>query len=98
MRGQSRMSPVRRVLSSWPRRELNDVDRLGSFSHDLLRWFASPFCPAWARDRLVYIEPAREDVVLGFNPLLYDTPAHGYFRVTRATDLVLPGGRRKTFR
>ncbi len=65
------------------------VDRLGNFSHELLLWMASDFCTQDVRDRLVYIEPAREDRVLGFNPLLYDSDAHGYFCVSRATDIVL---------
>jgi len=64
-------------------------DRLGNFSQELLLWMASDFCTQDVRDRLLYIEPAREDVVLGFNPLLYDTPAHGYFKVSRTTDIVL---------
>jgi hypothetical protein len=64
-------------------------DRLGNFSQELLLWLASDFCTEDVRDRLIYIEPSREDVVLGFNPLLYDTPAHGYYRVARATDIVL---------
>src|ERR1041385_6161342 len=45
------------------------VDRLGGLSFDLLLWMSSPFCPEHLRRRLIYVEPAREDVVLGFNPL-----------------------------
>ena len=65
------------------------LDRLGNFSQELLLWMASEFCTQDVRDRLIYIEPAREDVVLGFNPLLHDTPAHGYYKVARATDIIL---------
>src|SRR5688572_10756979 len=50
------------------------IDRLGGFSLDLKRWFASPFCPRWVRDRFVYIEAAREDVTVPINPLLHSTP------------------------
>jgi TraM recognition site of TraD and TraG len=64
-------------------------DRMGNLSHELLLWMASDFCTEDVRRRLVYIEPAREDVVLGFNPLLYDTPAHGYYKVSRATEIIL---------
>jgi TraM recognition site of TraD and TraG len=64
-------------------------DRLGNFSSELLLWMASEYCTQDVRDRLVYVEPGREDVVLGFNPLLYDTEAHGYYRVERATEIVL---------
>ncbi len=46
------------------------VDRLGNFSQELLLWMASDFCTQDVRDRLLYIEPAREDRVLGFNLLM----------------------------
>jgi len=65
------------------------VDRLGNFSAELLLWLASDFCSEDVRERLLYIEPAREDRVLGFNPLLYDTPAHAFYKVARATDVIL---------
>jgi hypothetical protein len=67
------------------------IDRLGGFSRDLLLWMASPFCPEHVRRRLVYIEPAREDVVLGFNPLLYDSLGHGYYKVAHASEITLRG-------
>ena len=66
------------------------IDRLGNLSEEILLWMASPdFCTDYVRDRLVYIQPSREDVVLPFNPLLYDTPAHGYFKVERTTEVIL---------
>jgi len=65
------------------------LDRMGSFSFSLLMWLASPHCPQRIRDRVVYIDAAREDVVLPFNPLLYSTPAHGYFKVGRACECIL---------
>ncbi len=66
------------------------IDRLGNLSEELLLWMASKeFCPDDVRDRLVFIQPSREDVVLPMNPLTYDTPAHGYFKVERATEIVL---------
>jgi hypothetical protein len=65
------------------------IDRLGNFSFELLMWIASDFCTSDVRERLIYIEPANENVVLGFNPLIYETPGHGYFKVTRATDIIL---------
>jgi hypothetical protein len=65
------------------------IDRLGNFSQELLLWISSRYCPDHVRKRLVYIQPAREDLVSAFNPLLYDTPAHGYFRVERATEIIL---------
>lgn len=67
------------------------LDRLGGFSWDLLMWMASPYCPQYVRDRLLYIEPARENVILGFNPLLYESPANGYYRVACSSELVLRG-------
>jgi hypothetical protein len=65
------------------------IDRLGNFSQELLLWMASHFCTQDVRDRLVYIEPAREESVLGFNPLVYDTDAYGYYKVSRATEIIL---------
>lgn len=68
------------------------IDRLGGFSLDLLRWFSSSLlCPPWVRDRLIYIEPARENITLSLNPLLYDTPGEGYYRTARAAEIVLRG-------
>lgn len=67
------------------------IDRLGGLSRDLLLWMSSPFCPRHVRDRLVYFEPAREDVVLGFNPLLHGSRAEGYYKVAHAADVVLRG-------
>jgi hypothetical protein len=65
------------------------IDRMGNLSWELLLWINSKFCPQSVRERVLYIEPAREDVVIGFNPLLHDTPQHGYFKVQRATDIIL---------
>ncbi len=67
------------------------VDRMGNLSFDLLRWIASEYCTDDVRQRLVYIEPSREDVVIGFNPLLFDTLAHGYYKVSQAADIILKG-------
>jgi hypothetical protein len=65
------------------------IDRLGSFSQELLLWLSSRFCTQQARDRLVFIQPSREDIVSTFNPLLFDTPANGYYRIERSTDIIL---------
>jgi TraM recognition site of TraD and TraG len=67
------------------------IDRMGNFSSELLLWMASDFCTQDVRDRLLYIEPAREDVVIGFNPLLYDTQGHGYYKVSRGVEVILRG-------
>ena len=65
------------------------VDRMGNLSWELLLWINSKFCPQSVRDRVIYIEPAREDFVMGLNPLVYDTLQHGFFKVQRATDIIL---------
>jgi Type IV secretion-system coupling protein DNA-binding domain len=65
------------------------VDRMGNLSNELLLWMASRYCTDSVRRRLVYIEPARENVVLGFNPLLYRTDGEGFYKVQRATDIIL---------
>ncbi len=65
------------------------LDRMGSFSFSLLLWLASDYCPPQIRERVVYVDASREDVVLPFNPLQYTTPAHGYFKVGRACECIL---------
>ena len=66
------------------------VDPMGNLSKDLLRWMANKrYCPEHVRKRLLYIEPAREEIVLPFNPLLYQTPAHEYYQVERAVSIIL---------
>jgi hypothetical protein len=68
------------------------IDLMGNLSYELLLWLASPdFCTDEVRERLIYIEPAREDVAITFNPLQYDTPAHGYYKVGRACNVILRG-------
>lgn len=65
------------------------IDPMGNLSFDLLRWIASKNCPEHVRRRLVYIEPANEDVVTPFNPLTFTSEANFYYQVARAVDLVL---------
>ncbi len=65
------------------------VDRMGNLSWELLLWLNSKFCPSYVRDRVIYIEAAREDVVMGFNPLLYETEQHAYYKIERATEVIL---------
>ena len=65
------------------------IDRLGNFSQELLLWMSSDFCTPQIRDRLVFIQPSREDIVPTFNPLLFDTSANAYYRIERATDIIL---------
>ncbi len=67
------------------------VDFLGGLASDLMLWMASKYCPEDARRRLIYICPSREDVVMGFNPLLFQSKAHAYYRCARATELILRG-------
>lgn len=68
------------------------LDRLGGFSLDLKRWFSSQLlCPPWIRDRVIYVEPAREDRTITLNPLLFNTPGEGYFRTARAAEIILRG-------
>ncbi len=65
------------------------IDRLGGLSHELLLWMASDFCTEDVRRRLVYIEAANEEAIVGFNPLLYTGEAEGYYKVLRATEIIL---------
>ena len=64
-------------------------DPMGNLSRDILRWMVSRHCPEHVRRRLLYIEPAREEVVIPFNPLTYTSEANFYYQVARAVDLVL---------
>lgn len=77
------------LLSRRPKNAFFIIDRLGNLSWELLLWMSSRFCTDQVRERLIYIEPSREDVVIGFNPLVYETPQHGYYKVQRATDIIL---------
>lgn len=65
------------------------LDRMGSFSLSLKLWFASPYCPDYVRERVVYLEAAREDVVMPFNPLQHTSIGEGYFKVGRACEVIL---------
>lgn len=65
------------------------IDKLGNFSAELLLWMSSKFCTQRVRDRLVFIQAAREDVVSPLNPLVYETPGEGFYKVERATELIL---------
>jgi len=67
------------------------IDRMGNLSFELLLWMASEFCTEDVRSRLVYIEPAREGMVLGFNPFLHESLAHAYYKVSRAAEIILKG-------
>jgi len=66
------------------------IDPMGNLATDLLRFIAHPtFCPQHVRDRLVYIEPAMDNVVMPFNPLHHSSESERYYQVMRAVDLVL---------
>ena len=65
------------------------IDRLGNFSQELLLWMSSRFCTDAVRERLLYIQAANEDAVATLNPLLFDSPAHAYYKVERATEIIL---------
>lgn len=66
------------------------IDPMGNLSMDLLRFMADDeMCPAYVRDRLVYFELARDDVVLPFNPLTHDSEAQRYYQTMRSVDIVL---------
>lgn len=65
------------------------IDPMGGLSRDLLLWISSPHCPEHVRKRLLYIEPANEDVVLPFNPLTFTSEARRYYQVARSVDLIL---------
>lgn len=66
------------------------VDPMGGLSRELLLWIANErYCPEHVRRRLVYFEPARDESVLPFNPLLHGSEEQLYFQVGRAVEIVL---------
>ncbi|QDT45180.1 Type IV secretion-system coupling protein DNA-binding domain protein [Gimesia alba] len=66
------------------------IDPMGNLSRDLLGWMANErICPQHVRDRLVYIEPAREDIIMPFNPLSHTSEANRYYQTMRSVDIVL---------
>jgi hypothetical protein len=66
------------------------VDPMGNLSRDLLSWIANErLCPQHVRERLIYIEPARSQIVVPFNPLLHDSEDQLYFQVGRSVEVVL---------
>lgn len=65
-------------------------DPLGNFSNDLLKFIAHPkLCTDRVRERFLYIEPARPNAILPFNPIQETNPHNRYYSVMRAVDLVL---------
>jgi len=65
------------------------IDPMGNLSRDLLMWIASPYCPDHVRRRLIYIEPARSEYVIPFNPLRMVNDENLYYHTARAVDLVM---------
>ena len=66
------------------------LDPMGNFSIDLLRFIAHPtFCTQEVRDRLLYIEPAEDSVIMPFNPIEGVTERDRYYKTMRTVDLVL---------
>lgn len=94
--GKGKTTAIHTVLHQLLRDPLHNpcvviIDRMGNLSFELLLWIASDFCPEDVRKRLIYIEPSREDVVMGFNPLLHESEAHGFYKVSRTSEIVLRG-------
>jgi len=73
-----------------PKCSLFLIDPMGNLSRDLLLWIANDrLCPEHVRRRLLYIEPAREGLVLPFNPLLHSSEDHLYYQCGRAVEIML---------
>ncbi|MEM7316272.1 MAG: type IV secretory system conjugative DNA transfer family protein, partial [Planctomycetota bacterium] len=93
--GKGKTTALSKVLSGLLRDPTDDscfviIDRLGNFADELMIFASSPhFSTKRLRERVVYVEPSREDICLPFNPLQYSTRAHGYYRVERATEIIL---------
>ncbi len=85
------LSIVRQILiSPYENACLFVIDPMGNLSMELLRWLANTrYCTDGVRRRLLYIEPAREDSVMPFNPLMNESPAHEYYQIERTISLIL---------
>lgn len=78
------------IMTPRPKCCLFLVDPMGNLSNDLLKWIANErLCPEHVRQRLIYIEPARENLVLPFNPLLHESDDHLYYQVGRTIEIML---------
>ncbi len=81
---------LKQLLLDWRRPHCHVVvDFLGGLSHDLLLWMSTDRCTAQVRDRLVLLRPGDARVMTTLNPLLYGDPDEGFFKVNRATELIL---------
>lgn len=70
------------------------IDPLGGLADALLNFIAHPsLSTPFVRNRLVYIEPARTDVVMPFNPLRFYDEHDLYYRTGRTSDVMLRSGR-----
>lgn len=79
------------LMTSMPKSACFLVDPVGNFSHDLLLWMADTTCPQHVRDRLIYLEPARDNWVMPFHPLRAGSDDQRYYQVARSLDIVLRG-------
>lgn len=78
------------LMNSRPKSAVFVIDPMGNLSQDLLLWMANErLCPEHVRERLVYLEPAREGIVMPFNPLLHASNDHLYYQCGRAVEIVL---------
>lgn len=81
---------LRQLLLDWRNPHCHViVDFLGGLSHDLLLWMSTDRCTQEVRDRLVLSRPGNPNVTMTLNPLLYDDYDQGFFKVNRATELIL---------
>ena len=65
------------------------VDFLGGLAFEILMWIAAGRSPKSLRDRLVLLRPSDKQITMTLNPLLYDDYDQGFFKVNRATELIL---------
>lgn len=81
---------LKQLLLDWRRPHCHVVvDFLGGLSHDLLLWMSTDRCTDQVRDRLVLLRPGDARAMTTLNPLLYGDPDEGFFKVNRATELIL---------
>jgi hypothetical protein len=70
------------------------IDPLGGLANVILNFMAHPtLCPESVRKRLVYIEPAKTEYCMPFNPLIFDDENDLYYRTGRTSDVMLRSGK-----
>ena len=93
--GSGKTATIRNILAALALEPRNPyaifiVDAIGNLSYEFLQWMANEErCPPEVRERLVYLEPARTEFVMPFNPLIHHNADELYYQVYRTVEIIL---------